>query len=126
MAESSQFPGSSSNQNTSGFNWNALSNIITTVSNDVFSFFGKKEDTKQAKIENDTEQFIADLSAKVEIQENQLEASQKADRLKSITRVALVFGGLFFLGFIVYLVFKRSDKQILPAQAAVQAPVPLV
>ena len=47
-------------------------------------------------------------------------------RQKNIIRVALAFGGLFFLGFIVYLVFKRSDTQAIPTQATVQAPVPLV
>ncbi|AEI50669.1 hypothetical protein [Runella slithyformis] len=116
---------SSSLSNTSSFNWNALSNIITTVSNGVFGFFGKKEDTKQLKIENDTEEFIAELNTNVKIRENELKASQKKETISSITKVAIVFGGLFFLGFVLYLVFKRSDKPQVPVQAAVQAPIPL-
>lgn len=131
---------SSNGSNFSWANFSTIFNSASSITGSVFGFLGQQEETKRSQLalqglekqkeiavlENQTETFIASLNGEIELQKARLIETQKADRIKSITRVALVFGGLFFLGFIVYLVFKRSDTQIVPAQTAVPAPVPLV
>lgn len=130
----------SNGSNFSWANFSTIFNSASSITGSVFGFLGQQEETKRSQLalqglekqkeiavlENQTETFIASLNGEIELQKARLIETQRPDRIKSITRVALVFGGLFFLGFIVYLVFKRSDTQIVPAQTAVPAPVPLV
>jgi hypothetical protein len=128
---------------TNGISGAQLANSITgigAITNTVFGFLGQSEQTKQSKyqlealtkqkelsaLQGEIGYNLKKLEADIELKKQELAAAQKADSTKNTIRVALAFGGLFFLGFIVYLVFKRSDTQAVPAQATVQTPVPLV
>lgn len=124
-----------------GFSWGDFSNVLNTVggiTGSVFNFLGQSEQTKQSRIQleamskqkelalaqGEIEYQIQKLDADIELKKQELVAAQKADTTKNIIKVAVIFGILSLLGFITYLLFKRSDSRRRPAQAAIQPPIP--
>lgn len=127
-----------SSSNTSGSQFANTITGINAIANTVFSFLGQSQQTKQSKyelqaltkqkelsaIQGEIDLNLKRMEADIELKKQELVASQKADVTKNITKMAFILGGLFFLGFVVYLVFKRTDAKIPPTPVAVSTSIP--
>jgi hypothetical protein len=110
---------------------------INAIANTVFGFLGQSQQTKQSKyelealtkqkelsaIQGEIDLNLKRMEADIELKKQELVASQKADVTKNIIKIVFILGGLFFLGFVVYLVFKRTDAKVPPGPAAVSTPI---
>lgn len=115
---------------------NALTGI-GAIATTVFGFLGQSEQTKQSRYQleaiskqkelalaqGEIEYQIQKLDADIELKKQELAAAQKADTTKNIIKVVVIFGILSFLGFIIFLVFKRKDSRNTTVQVAAPAPL---
>lgn len=97
----------------------ALITGLGTAANGVFSFLGAKQETKQKELDlvalekqkaiveaqGDIEETKV-LTAKIEVQKQELINAQKKETGNNIVKLGVVLGVLALAGFVVYQVFK--------------------
>ncbi len=103
---------------------------LGAISNGVFGFLGQKQETKQKELEitalEKQKDIVASqgdiettklLSAKIDLQKQELVNAQKTQTGANIVKLGIILGVLLLAGFVVYMVFKTP-------KAPKAAPVP--